>query len=265
MPNALTTAKAPLSVFVVTKNEEANLRRCLASVAELASEIVVVDSGSTDGTETVAREFEAVWSHQDWLGFRDQKRAAADLCTQPWVLNLDADEEVSEELKPELRAFFSEGEHERYDGAEFARRTWFLGRWILHGDWYPDRKMRLSRRDRLTVSGAPEHDVQEVPGPVKRMKGDLNHYSFPTMMSFVGKIGPFSDAFLTREIEKGRRWSLARNLFRPGWRFFRSYILRLGFLDGFPGLWVAVAVAHLSFVRYSRTYEHEHQQDEEPK
>ncbi|MEM7013162.1 MAG: glycosyltransferase family 2 protein [Verrucomicrobiota bacterium] len=249
--------RLPLSISVVTKNEEKNLRRCLASAADLASELVVVDSGSTDGTEAVAREFDAAWHTQDWLGFREQKKVALGHCTQDWVLMLDADEEVSDELKPELIAFFENNETEQFDGAEFPRRTQFLGRWITHGDWYPDRKLRLFRRDRGVVGGAPEHDVIEVPGEVKRMKGDLNHYSFPTMMSFVNKIGTFSDAFVQREVDRGRKWSGFRAISRPIWRFIRGYILRLGFLDGFPGLWIAVSVSYLTFVRYSRTYEHE--------
>lgn len=237
-------------------NEEKNLERCLASVNGLAEEIIIVDSGSTDGTREVAERHQAQWHHQDWLGFRDQKRVALGLCTKPWVLLVDSDEEISAELRPELIQFF-EGDCNTHDGAEFARRTWFMGRWILHGDWYPDRKLRLFRRDRVSIGGAPEHEVAEVPGAVKRMKGDLNHYSFPTMNSYVRKIIVFSDAFLEREIEKNQKWSLARNLSRPAWRFFRGYFVRLGFLDGFPGLWIATATFFLSFVRYSRTFEHE--------
>lgn len=246
----------PLSIFVVTKNEETNLRRCLASAADLASEIVVLDSGSTDGTEAVAREFGARWEETEWLGFRETKKVALGFCTQPWVLLLDADEEISEELRPELLAFF-DGELEEFDAAEFPRRTWFLSRWITHGDWYPDRKLRLFRRDRGVIGGAPEHEVVEVPGAVKRMKGDLNHYSFPTMMSFVKKIETFSDAFLENEVERGRRFSAIKAVSRPFWRFFRGYFLRRGFLDGFPGFWIAISVAYLSFVRYSRIYEHQ--------
>ncbi|MFT5471442.1 MAG: glycosyltransferase involved in cell wall biosynthesis [Verrucomicrobiales bacterium] len=247
----------PLTIFVVTKNEENNLRRCLTSAADLASELVVVDSGSTDGTEAVAREFGAQWHFQEWLGFREQKKVALALCSQPWVLLLDSDEEISAELRPELIAFLESGDLDEFDGAEFPRRTEFLGRWITHGDWYPDRKLRLFRRDRGVIGGDPEHEVVKVPGAVKRMRGDLNHYSFPTMLSFISKIETFSNAFLENEIERGRRWSPIRTLTRPFWRFFRGYFLRRGFLDGFPGFWIAISVAYLSFIRYSRTYEHQ--------
>jgi len=248
----------PLSVFVVTMNEEENLERALASLADLATEIVVVDSGSTDGTQAVAEKYGAKWYHQDWLGFRDQKRVALGHCTQPWTFLIDADEEVSAELREAILYFF-EHEKEQYDGAEFARRTWFVDRWILHGDWYPDRKLRLFRTEKVALNGELAHEVAEVPGAVKRMRGDLNHYSFPSMNRYVEKINVFSDAFLKRELEAGKSWSAARNISRPMWRFFRAYFLRLGFLDGFPGLWIAVSTAYMSFIRYSRNFEHRHQ------
>lgn len=246
----------PLSVFVVTMNEESNLERALSSVADLAAEIVIVDSGSTDGTEDVAKRFEAHWYHQDWLGFRDQKRVALGYCSEPWVLLLDADEEVSKELRASILHFFAE-EADHYDGADFARRTWFVDRWILHGDWYPDRKLRLFLREKVTLGGEQAHEVAEVPGAVKRMQGDLNHYSFPSMNRYVEKINVFSDAFLARELAEGKPWSAARNITRPMWRFFRAYFIRLGFLDGFPGLWIAFSTAYMSFIRYSRNFEHE--------
>ncbi len=255
-PTRVPELPLPLSVFVVTLNEERNLDRALASVADLAAEIVVVDSGSTDGTRAVAARDEAQWHHHDWLGFRDQKRVALGHCTQPWTLLLDADEELSEELRNSVLEFFR-GEFEAFDGADFARRTWFVDRWILHGDWYPDRKLRLFRTEKVNLGGEPAHEVAEVPGAVKRMRGDLNHYSFPSINRYIEKINVFGDAFLERELQAGKRWGAARNISRPFWRFFRGYFLRLGFLDGFPGFWIAVSTAYMSFIRYSRLFEHQ--------
>lgn len=248
----------PLSLSIIARDEEANLRRCLQSAADLAREIVVVDSGSRDRTLEIAREFGARTQHQDWLGHRDQKNVALDLCTQPWVLALDCDEELSTELRASLIAFFESGEAERFAGAEMARKVFFLGRWITHGDWYPDRKLRLFRRDLARWGGSPEHDKIELrEGAVKRLAGDLHHYSFRDMRHYISKINGFADVFLERQRDAGVRWSLAANLFRPWWRFFRAYVLRRGFLDGFPGLWIAVATAFFAFVRYSRKYEDE--------
>ena len=249
--------RLPISISIVSFNEETNLRRCLNSAAALAEEIVVVDSGSTDKTLDVAREFGAKIQHQKWLGHRDQKAVALGLCTQPWVLVLDCDEELSPELRAEIVGFFESGDAERHDGAWMNRLTWFLGRWIRHGDWYPDAKLRLLRRDRARSAGSPEHDKFELTGslPTRKLAGDLLHYSFRDVSHYLTKQVQFSDDFLLREKSRGKRFSLLKVLARPVWRFFRAYVLRLGFLDGFPGLWIASATAFFNFVRYSRTFE----------
>jgi len=247
----------PLSVSVITRNEAANLERCLASVAGLAAEIVVLDSGSSDATEEIAARHGVRWQHQDWLGYRDQKQAALELCRQEWVLALDADEEVSSAMRQDILAFFENGAAD-HDGASFPRKVWFLGRWITHGDWYPDRKLRLVRRERARWGGSIEHDKLEVPGAVRRCSGDLHHFSFPDMARYVEKINVFAGEYLKRQLEAGQRWSLAANLFRPAWRFVRAYVLRRGFMDGFPGLWIAWSTAYQTFVRHSRLYEHGH-------
>ncbi len=246
----------PVSVCVVACNEERNLPRCLASVAGLAADILVMDSGSTDATCRLAEQAGARVVHQEWLGYRDQKNAALAHCTQPWVLALDADEEVSPALRGEIEAFFRDGGSERFHGASFPRKVWFLGRWITHGDWYPDRKLRLVRRERARWAGSPEHDFLEAGGPVARLSADLHHFSFQDTAAFIRKINVFADEYLKRELAADRRWSLFRNLARPLWRFFRGYVLRRGFLDGFPGFWIATGVAFQTFVRHSRTYEH---------
>jgi glycosyltransferase involved in cell wall biosynthesis len=249
-----------LTVTVVTLNEESNLRRCLGSLGDLASEIVVIDSGSTDGTKAVADDFGAQWHHQAWKGFRDQKNFALSKSSEPWVLCLDADEELSSELREEIARFLKSAD-ETTSGASFPRLSRFLGRWIRHGDWYPDRKLRLFRREQGRFVGELGHDRVEVDGRVTRLSSDLLHYSYPTVNSFLEKLNGFSDAFLAKELAAGKSWSLLHNLVRPWWRFFRGYILRRGFLDGFPGYWIAKATAFSAFVRHSRLYEHQRAQD----
>ncbi|MEM7146622.1 MAG: glycosyltransferase family 2 protein [Verrucomicrobiota bacterium] len=246
----------PLSVFVVTLNEEANLRRCLGSLKGMAAEIVVVDSGSTDGTKAVAEEFGATWVEREWGGFVDQKRFALEQCGQSWVMYLDADEELSDELREAIRAFL-EADGDGTAGAALSRVTFFLGRWIRHGDWYPDVKARLFRRakGRLEGHGGHEYVVLDGGGEMKQLDGELLHYSYPTTNDYLRKMVIFSDEHLRSAKEKEKRWSLAGNLFRPIWRFFRSYVVRRGFLDGYPGLWVAVATGFSAFVRHSRLYE----------
>lgn len=247
----------PLSLAITSFNEAARIGKCLGSTKGLVREIVVVDSNSTDATVAIAEAAGATIIHQQWLGHSAQKQVALDACTQPWVLIMDCDEELSEELRSSIHDFFKSGDADWFKGACFNRKVQFLGRWITHGDWYPDTKLRLVRRAKATMGGTTSHDKVIVEGRVKHLKGDLLHDSYPTINSYLAKIGPFADEFVKNQQQEGRRWSLASNLLRPLWRFFRAYILRLGFLDGFPGFWIAYATAFSVFIRYSRIYESE--------
>lgn len=254
-------SRPAISVAIISLNEEKAIGRCLASTRPLAHhldlDIIVVDSGSTDHTIDLAKAADARVLHHDWPGHRDQKNFALDQCQHDWVLALDCDEELSPALAESILQFFANGDHERHPGASMNRKVWFLGRWITHGDWYPDTKVRLFRRSLARWGGSHEHDKIELEGDSVHLTGDLHHYSFPDSNRYIEKINIFSDAYLKRELEKGRPWSLLHTLFRPLWRFFRAYILRRGFLDGFPGLWIATATAFQTFVRHSRTFEHQ--------
>jgi glycosyltransferase involved in cell wall biosynthesis len=227
----------------------------LPSVAGWVAEIVVVLNDTTDSSAEIAAIHGARVEHSPWIGYRDTKNVALGFATEPWVLALDADEEVSHALRREIESFFS-GLHSRYAGARFARKTWFQGRWVMHGDWYPDRQLRLFRRDSGRWGGSPEHDKIELKGACAEMRGELHHFSNPTIASHISKINVFSDYFLKRQLERGVSWSAFAAVFRSVWRFVRAYILRLGFLDGFPGLLIAVSTFYSTFVRYSRLYEH---------
>jgi glycosyltransferase involved in cell wall biosynthesis len=252
------SATLPLSVVVVAKNEGQNLPRCLTSVQGWVAEIVVVLNDTTDDSAEVAQRFGAVVHEQTWLGYRDTKNLALDKASQLWVLALDADEEVSPGLRAAISAFFERGDHERFAGAKFPRKVWFIDRWITHGDWYPDFSLRLFRRDQARWGGdAHVHEKVDSEGSTTKLRGDLLHYSFPSLSSHVAKINAFADLFLKQQLEKEHHFSFFFALTRPGWRFFRAYILRAGFLDGFPGLYIAWATAFSTFVRYSRLYEHE--------
>lgn len=247
--------RLPIAVSMTARNEAHNLPRSLGSACDWVQEIVVVVNDCTDGTEDVARSLGARVVEHPWEGYRDQKRFALSQVTAPWVLALDADEEVSDELRDEIRRFFQR-DHERYNGAMFPRKVWFMGRWIIHGDWYPDWSLRLFRNGCAQWEGSPEHDKIVLQGECLRLRAALHHYSNPTLVSHVEKIGVFSDYFLQRQIAQGRHWSVLQAIFRPWWRFFRAYILRRGFLDGYPGYYIAKATAFATLVRYSRLYEH---------
>ncbi len=251
-------SRLPISISIISLNEEANLRRCLASVADLAQEIVIVDSGSTDRTAEIAAEFGAKFVHQDWLGYTAQKNHCLTLCSQPWILALDCDEELTPDLRNSIHSFFKNDDFVRFDGAWMSRLVWFMGRWIRHGDWYPDRKVRLFRRDKsqwAADGGGQVHERLDVAGPCTTLQGDLLHYSFKNIQHYLVKHVQYSNVFLETQRSKGKRWSLLHTVFRPWWRFTRAYFLKLGFLDGFPGMWIAVATAFFTFDRYSRMYE----------
>lgn len=249
----------PLSVAIIAKNEAGNLPRCLASVRGWVAEIILVLNDTTDASESLARAAGAHVHHLPWRGYRDTKNAAIDLTTQPWVLSLDADEEVSPSLRADIVAFFARSDANTFAGARFPRKVWFIDRWITHGDWYPDYSLRLFHRDRARWGGDEfVHEKIDCRGPVATLRGDLHHYSFPTLASHVAKINPFAELFLRQQQARGKRFSLATALFRPTWRFFRAYVFKLGFLDGFPGLYIAWATAFGALVRYSRLYEAEH-------
>ena len=246
--------KLPLSVAIIAYNEEARIGRTLKSVEKLAQEIIVLDSGSTDQTPTIVKEQGATLFYQPWLGYRDQKNKALEKCNFPWVLSLDADEELSLELQEEIILFFSKGLDQKFQGGSFKRKTEFLGRFITHGEWYPDRQLRLFKKE-LAHWENPIHEKIVLQGKTFFFKNDLLHYSFPTMKSFLDKISLFSEAFYQNNSQK--KWSLWEALSHSLWRFFKGYFLKRGFLDGFPGFWIAYATAFSTFVKYSSLYKNQ--------
>ena len=166
-----------ISACITAFNEEKKIRRCLASVS-WADEIVVVDSFSTDNTVDVCKEFtEHVHRHQ-WLGYIGQKNLIKDMAAGPWILFVDADEEISEGLRDEILREMESGAANDYAGYEFPRMVWYLGRWVRHGDWYPDIKLRLFRKERGKCGGREPHDRLIVEGPIRRLKGHLYHYTY---------------------------------------------------------------------------------------
>lgn len=251
----------PISVVIVAKNEAHNLPRCLASVQGWVGEIVVALNDTSDASEAVCRSYDASVHHLPWQGYRDTKNAALALASKPWALALDADEEVSGDLRQKIEHFFASGSSENHSGARFPRKVFFLGRWISHGDWYPDYSLRLFRRDQATWSGTPfVHEKIKITGQVALLKADLLHYPFPTVNVCLAKIPVYAELFAKQQIADGRKFSFLQALTRPPWRFFRAYVLRGGFLDGFPGLCVAWLTAFGAFKRYCRWYEMLHEQ-----
>jgi len=243
-----------ISACVTAGNEEENIRRCLESV-RWANEIVVVDSFSTDRTAEICREYtDLVYEHR-WLGYIGQKNLIKDLASRTWVLFIDADEEVSPELRDEIIEEFKSGRSRHVSGYEFPRMVWYLGRWIRHGDWYPDLKMRLFRKSEGVCGGKEPHDCTTVKGPVKRLRGHLYHYTYSDIDDQLITLNRFSTITASNHFEEGRRFLLIDLVFRPFLRFLRCYILKGGFLDGMPGLIIAGTTAYGVFAKYAKLWE----------
>jgi len=239
--------RPPLSVVIITLNEEHNLPRCLSSVT-WATEIMVIDSGSTDRTQDIAREAGARVLQHDWEGYGQQKNWALGQTTQPWVLFLDADEVVSKGLKEELIAFIANPG--KFHGAAVPRKTWFLGRWILHGGWYPNALVRLVRRDGAKWTEPSVHESLVAGGPVVRMTNDLLHYTFRDVGENVLTNVRFSRLGAKVAKARGERGSLFRIFLKPMGKFLETYFWKLGFLDGFPGFVISMNAAHSIFMKY---------------
>jgi glycosyltransferase involved in cell wall biosynthesis len=240
-----------LSVAVVTLNAASQLAACLQSAA-FADEIIVIDSGSSDGTVELARRHGARVIHQDWLGYGPQKRFAVSQAGNAWVLCLDADERVSAELKESIVAELAAP---RLFAYEMARCNRFMGRWLRHGEGYPDWSLRLFAREHGTWSDDAIHEKVITTGPVGRLRGDLLHESEQGIADYLAKQNRYTTLQAERLYAQGKRARCARLVLSPLLRFFKFYVLRRGFLDGLPGL-VHIAIGCLnSFLKYAKLAE----------
>lgn len=242
-----------LSVILITKNEASNIEACLRSVA-FADEIVVVDSGSTDGTVEIARRLGArVEITADWPGFGPQKNRALALARHPWVFSIDADERVTPELQAEILAVVQG--RDDVGAWEIPRLTQFCGQWIHHCGWTPDHVLRLFRREAARFSDDLVHErVLVEAGPVGRLKTSLLHYSYPTPSHYWRKLEQYSQAWAQQRHQAGQRTSMSRAVAAGVVAFVRSYLFRLGILDGAMGFAVCTMQAQAAFGKYFALY-----------
>jgi glycosyltransferase involved in cell wall biosynthesis len=238
-----------VSACLITLNEEKNLPRALRSLQGIADEIVVVDCGSTDRTREIARESGAKVVARAWSNYADQKNSAAATASHDWILSLDADEELSPGLREALLNWKrSEPEYEVY---EFARRAYYLGAWIGHSGWYPDRQRRLYRRNAAKFSGII-HESLRFAGKPGRLGGDIFHYTISSFAEHKDKVERYSTLAAQQMLESGRKnWRTGMRLAAP-WAAFRSYILRGGFLDGYRGLLISRMAARTVRLKYHK-------------
>lgn len=242
-----------VSAIVVCYNEEENIGRCLESL-KWCDEIVVVDSFSTDRTVEICRQYTDHVIQRAWKGYRDQKSFAHSQATRDWVLLVDADEQVSPELRDEMQEVLQRF-GSRYVAYSVPRLVYYLGRWWWRGGWYPDYDVRLFQRVHASWGGLDPHEQILVRGKVRRLKHPLYHFTYRDVTDHWNRINHFTSVASKELKEQGRPWRRADNILHPGFRFFRSFIWKKGFLEGFPGFFVAVTAAVYVFLKYAKLRE----------
>jgi glycosyltransferase involved in cell wall biosynthesis len=223
--------KLPISAVIITLNEEKALPKCLESVS-FAEEVIIVDSGSTDRTVQVAESYGVKVIYQEWLGYGKQKQFAVDQASNDWVLCLDADEWVSEELADSIQDVFPDSKCSAY---ESPRCNKFLGRWLRHGEGYPDYNLRLFNRNHATWSDDPVHEHVLANGKIGRLTGDLMHESEDGLYEYIEKQNRYTSLQAELLYRRDKKVSVGKIVVSPLIRFFKFYFLRLGFLDGVAG------------------------------
>lgn len=249
-----------ITATVITFNEEHNIAAALESLA-WADEIIVVDSESTDHTFEIARRFTDRVVVRPWPGYSTQKNFAAEQATGEWIFSLDADERVSEELKREIEQI-KQSADPAASAFEMPRSTFYLGRWIKHSGWRPDYKRRLYRRDRARWRGDYVHETLDVDGEIQRLKGNLLHYTVRDASEHHLRMDRYTTLAAEEAHTRGESVSILTLLLSPALVFVRSYLLKLGFLDGVPGFAIARFAAHYDFLKKLKLWEMRVKRDE---
>lgn len=242
-----------ISACVTAGNEEDKIAQCLASLT-WCDEIVVVDSFSKDRTFEISKQYTARVYQREWEGYIAQKNYIRGLAAHPWILFVDADEVVSPELREEITTEFDKGPGDVV-AYQFPRLVYYLGKWIRHGEWYPDMKLRLFRKDRGHSAGQEPHDRVVVDGPIKTLSSPLYHFTYDDMTDHIHTLNRFSQISAKQKFAQGQRPSWADLMFRPLWRFFKCYFIKRGFMDGAQGYLIAVLTAFGVFIKYAKLFE----------
>lgn len=246
--------RLPLSVYMITFNNSATVAKALESVAGWADEVIVVDSHSPDGTADIASKYTGQVLQFDTTDMREKYQYAQDQCRNRWVLFIDADEWLTDAFRKEAEEILGSGSQE--DGYMADRRNIYLGREIRHGGWYPDREIRLYRKDRGGWQGGI-HARVHVNGKVGHMRNHYLHSPYADTAHQLRTIDRYSEAYARDLITAGRRFHLANMILRPVYRFFRDYIFKMGFLDGIPGIIIMASTMYYVFMKQARLWEME--------
>ncbi len=245
-----------VSVFIVCFNEEKQIRRCLDSI-KWCEEIIIVDSGSTDKTLEICREYTDKIFHKPWAGYVEQKRFALEKCQYDWVLNLDADEVLTPALSQEI---MRELENSVYDGYFILRTVFHLDKWWRKGGWHPEYRLRLCKKSKTVWGGMDPHEKAIVTGKTKKLNSELEHYSYKNIADQIARINNYSSTLANNLYASGERGNVMQIILNPISRFIKFYILKKGFLEGFPGFTMAVVDAFYVFLKYMKLWEIERNQ-----
>jgi len=242
-----------LSATIITFNEEKNIRDCLASVKWM-DEIIVVDAFSTDHTVNICRQYTDKVIQQEWPGHVKQKQFALEQATGGWILSLDADERLSDEAAQEIRGRLQHSTP-KADGFTFPRQSYYLGRWIKHCGWYPDRKLRLVRRGKARWTGVDPHDKLVTDGKVEHLSGKIYHYVYHDIAHQLKTSDSFSRITAEQWHQQGKQSTLFPLLVRPPLKFLETYLWKGGVLDGMPGFIISVIASYYVFLKYAKLWE----------
>ncbi len=241
-----------LSIVIITKNEEKNIRRCLESVS-WADEIVVVDSGSWDGTIDICKDYNCKVIRTDWLGFGKTKQLAVNSASHNWVLSIDADEEVTVELENEIKKVLSSDKNE--NGYHIKRCSFYLGKMIRYCGWNTDFPLRLFNKEHGNFNDSILHESVSVHGTVERITASLRHYTYTSITSHIERINRYTSLGAKQDFEKGKRTSPLGAAFRGLFKFLKMYILQRGFLDGREGFVLSVISGYGVGLKYFKLWE----------
>jgi glycosyltransferase involved in cell wall biosynthesis len=242
----------PISATLITYNEEHNIAEAIRSLS-WASEIVVVDSGSSDATLEICRKFTDKIFHRDWTGYVDQKNFAVEKARHDWIFSLDADERVSPGLCREILDLAGKGFAS--SGYRIPRVAFFMGRWIRHGEWYPDHQLRLFDRRHGKWQGGHVHESVKIGETPEYLKGEIYHYTYRNLSDYLRRLEIYSNLAAFDYQQQGKSANTAKLFFNPLGAFVKAYVLKRGFLDGTPGFAVAAMGAISAFFKYAKLYE----------
>lgn len=247
-----------ISVTVITKNEGANIERCLKSV-QWADEIIVVDAESTDNTVTIAKKLNAKVIVKKWEGFAKQKEFAVSQAKNDWIFLIDADEEVTKALKDEILVTIQN--KDALHGYEVPRKSFFLGKWIRYGGWYPGYQFRLFKKNKAEMNHRPVHEGFSVKGIIGQLQSDINHYTYTSLHQYIEKMNDYSSLEVLNKIAKGKQMRWYNFILNPLSTFLRMIISQKGYKDGFHGFLLAYYSALHSLVIFAKTWEYQTAQD----